>query len=162
MKYLKKIFILLSIFLILILPSVAYQDNQKQETAPQEGVKILIPTEIIWNDAPTLPKGAKIAILRGDPSKNGPFTMRAKFPANYILPPHFHPMDEHLTVISGIYNVGLGEKFDRKISQKLPSGSFVVMPAGATHFAWTSKETIIQVHSIGPWGITFVNSEDDP
>jgi quercetin dioxygenase-like cupin family protein len=83
-------------------------------------------------------------------------------PDNYRIAPHFHPADEHLTVISGPFNMGLGEKFERDATKPMVAGSFVVMPKGSPHYAWTRGETVLQVHAIGPWRLTFVHPEDDP
>jgi quercetin dioxygenase-like cupin family protein len=126
---------------------------------------MLTPGDLKWEDCATgpLPPGAKCAALEG--SRTAPnvlFTYRVKMPDNYKIQPHFHPADEHLTVISGTFNMGMGEKFDMKASKAMTAGSFMVMPKGHAHFAWTKGETILQVHAIGPWGMTYVNPKDDP
>lgn len=119
--------------------------------------------ELVWKDAPpSLPPGAKLAILEGDPGQPGLFTMRIKVPANYKVPPHWHPADEHVTVISGSFFMGLGEKFDEKGMKELPPGGFAIMVTGTRHFAMTKKEAVVQVHAMGPWGINYVNPADDP
>lgn len=82
-------------------------------------------------------------------------------PDNYKLAPHFHPADEHLTVISGTFNMGLGDRLDVQKTKALTAGSFVVMPKGARHYAGTNAETVLQIHAIGPWGVTYVNPADD-
>jgi quercetin dioxygenase-like cupin family protein len=121
------------------------------------------PTQLKWMDAPkALPKNAKIAVLEGDPSKSGAFTLRLKFPANYHIPPHWHPGIEHVTVISGNFYLGMGDQFNKQQSKKLPTGSFAFMPAEMHHFAYTKSPAIIQLHGMGPWGINYVNSQDDP
>ncbi|MDP3767894.1 MAG: cupin domain-containing protein [Dehalococcoidia bacterium] len=120
--------------------------------------------EVKWADAPPSfpPGGAKLAVLEGDLSKPGPFTMRIKLPANYKVPPHFHPAIEHVTVLSGTFYLGMGEKFDEKKGAGFPVGGFVVMPEKTPHFAWTKGDVTIQVHGVGPWGLTYVNPDDDP
>jgi len=125
---------------------------------------MLTPEEIKWEDCPpVLPAGAKCAVTEGDiKAANVLFAHQVKLPDNYRIPPHFHPADEHLVVISGVFNMGHGDKFDIKASRPMTPGSFIVMPKGAHHFAWTKGETIIQVYAIGPWGLTYVNSKDDP
>jgi len=125
---------------------------------------MLAPEDIKWGDCPpVLPPGAKCADLEGDRKvPNVLFAYRLKMPDNYMISPHFHPADEHLVVISGVFNMGHGDKFDIKASRPMTAGSFVVMPKGAHHFAWTKGETIIQVYAIGPWGLTYVNPKDDP
>lgn len=124
---------------------------------------MVVPSDLMWKDGPSsLPKGAKSAMIEGDPSKSGPFTLRLKLPAKYKVPPHWHPAIEHVTVISGSFYMGLGEKFEESKAKKLPTGGFAVMAIGTRHFAFTKEESIIQLHGIGPWGINYVNPEDDP
>jgi quercetin dioxygenase-like cupin family protein len=124
----------------------------------------LTPTEMKWSDAPpSVPPGAKMTVVQGDPTKpNELFTFRLKLPANYKIMPHFHPADEHITVISGAFWMGMGGKYDAAQMKELPAGSFAVMPLGHQHFAMTKVETVVQVHAVGPWGITYVNPADDP
>jgi hypothetical protein len=122
-----------------------------------------VPEELTWIESPpSLPPGSKIAVLQGDPAKEGPFTMRAQLPANYIIPPHWHPAVEHVTVISGSAYMGLGEILDETRATKLPVGGFAVMEVGTIHFFFTEEEAIVQVHGIGPWGIHYVNPDEDP
>jgi hypothetical protein len=125
---------------------------------------MLTPKEVKWGECPkALPPGGQCATIEGDPTvPNALFTLRAKLPDNYRIPPHFHPADEHVTVLSGTFNMGLGEKLDTSAANAMTAGSFMVMPKGTRHFAWTRGETIVQVHAIGPWGLTYVNAEDDP
>ncbi len=122
------------------------------------------PNDVRWGPPPAgIPPGAQMAVIEGVPSAAGKlFTLRLKFPAGYRIPPHFHPSDEHLTVLSGELLMGMGEKFDTSNAQALPSGSFAVMPATTRHFAFTREPTMVQLHAVGPWGITYVNPEDDP
>ncbi|HSE40476.1 MAG TPA: cupin domain-containing protein [Acidobacteriota bacterium] len=112
---------------------------------------------------PNLPAGCKIAVLQGDPSKAGEeFTMRAWWPDGYKIMPHYHPMTENLTVISGTFNLGLGDKFDPASTKKMSAGSFSSMPAKMHHFAWVEGETVIQLNAIGPFATIYVNPADDP
>lgn len=125
--------------------------------------KIHIPSEIKWQDGPpSLPKGARFAVLEGDPSKEGFFTMRILMPDGYRIPPHTHPKVEHITVISGIFNFGMGEKFDQAATRAMATGTFGYWPAGMKHFVWVKGETIVQLHGIGPWKIDYLNPADDP
>jgi hypothetical protein len=124
--------------------------------------KIVKPGDLKWEDVPSMPKGAKIAVIEGPVNEVVPFTFRLKFPANYQIPAHWHPAIEHVTVISGALNLGTGDKLDRFKSTALSAGGFAIMPAKMNHFAWTKGETIVQVHGTGPWGITYVNPADDP
>lgn len=120
--------------------------------------------ELKWVDGPaSLPAGAKMAVIEGDPkTPNALFTLRVKLPANYKIMPHSHPADEHITVISGTFNMGMGETFDMKKATALAAGGFGVMPAKHTHFAFSKGETVIQLHGVGPWAINYVNPSDDP
>jgi quercetin dioxygenase-like cupin family protein len=101
--------------------------------------------------------------LEGNPSKAGvPFTIRAKFPDGYKVPPHWHPTDERVTVLQGRLGMGLGEKFDPAAGRELPVGSYASMPTGTRHFAWAIGETVIQVSGTGPFEVNYVNPADDP
>jgi Domain of unknown function (DUF4437) len=135
-----------------------------QPMEPNAGTHVMLgPNELQWVDGPpSLPKGAKVAVLEGDPSKAGPFTMRAQVPAKYKIPPHWHPGIEHVTVLSGEVYMGSGEKYDEASAKKLPAGSFAVMPVKYNHYFFTKKKAVIQLHGMGPWGITYINPADDP
>jgi quercetin dioxygenase-like cupin family protein len=116
-----------------------------------------------WGPAPAiLPPGARLAVLEGDPAQPGPFTMRLLIPAGYRIPPHFHPVVEHVTVIRGTFQVGMGEQFDPAKLTDLPAGTFAALSPGTRHFAQAKVETVIQLHGVGPWGLTYVNPADDP
>ena len=125
---------------------------------------MITPDEIEWGECPpAVPPGAKCTVLEGDmKAPNVLFGFRIKLPDSYKIPPHFHPADEHLVVISGTFNMGLGDKLDKNATKPMTAGSFTVMPKGTHHFAWSQGETIIQVYAIGPWGLTYVNPADDP
>lgn len=119
--------------------------------------------DLKWGDGPaSLPAGAKIAVLTGDPGKAGPFTVRLKFPTGFKVPPHTHPTAEHVTVISGTLALGSGPKFDEAAAHEMTAGGFAVMPAGMEHFAWCKSECVIQIHSEGPFQVKYVNPADDP
>lgn len=123
---------------------------------------MVTPDELKWADVPSLPKGAKIAMIEGPLSDAVPFTVRIKLPANYQVPPHWHPAIEHVTVMSGTFNIGMGEKLDKSKTMALKAGSIVIMQSKTAHFAWTKGETIVQVHGVGPWAVNYVNPADDP
>ncbi len=123
----------------------------------------VLPERIEWKPAPAaLPPGADAALIEGDPSRPGLFTMRLRFPDGYRIKPHYHAADEHATVISGTLIMGLGDKWDESKGTPLPPGAFSVMAAGTRHFAWAKGETVLQVHAMGPWKLTYVNPADDP
>jgi quercetin dioxygenase-like cupin family protein len=124
---------------------------------------IVAPQEIKWGPAPAvLPPGAEAAVLFGDPAKAGLFALRLKLPAGYSVPSHMHPVDEVVTVISGTFNLGMGETADQSQARPLPAGSFFAMPPDTPHFVFIDEATVIQINSVGPWGLTYVNPEDDP
>ena len=118
--------------------------------------------ELKWVDVPSLPPGAKLAVIEGPLNQAVPVTFRVKFPANYQLPAHWHPGIEHVTVMSGTFNMGMGDKLDRAKTKALTGGAVAIMQPKTNHFAWTKDETIVQVHGMGPWGVTYVNPADDP
>lgn len=135
----------------------------KTEAAAAPAHIMVTPAEIKWGAAPPgLPPGAQAAAIEGDPAVPGPFTIRVKLPDGWAVPPHFHPADEHATVISGTLLMGMGDVLDAKMAKPLPAGGFGMMPKGEHHFAIAKGETIVQIHGIGPWGITYVNPKDDP
>jgi quercetin dioxygenase-like cupin family protein len=125
--------------------------------------KVLKPQDVKWSPGPaSIPKGAEVAVLFGDPSKEGPFAMRLKMPKGYQIPPHSHPKPEVVTVISGVFRIGMGETADPGKAEALPAGGFFAFPAGMTHFASMDEDTVVQLNSTGPWGLTYVNPKDDP
>ena len=118
---------------------------------------------ITWGDPPpTLPKGAKLAVIAGDPGKAVPFAVRVQMPAGYKIAPHWHPTDEHVTVLSGTFSVGMGEKFDQAALKDLSAGGYGSLPAEMRHFATTKGATTIQVDGMGPLVLNYVNPADDP
>jgi hypothetical protein len=134
-----------------------------QEATKMADHGLFAPSDIKWTDAPkALPAGAKFAVLEGNPSNPGLYTMRLSVPAGYKVPPHWHSKAEHVTVISGKFNLGMGEKFDDSKGNAMPAGTFGFLPPQMKHFAWASEATVIQLHGEGPWEITYVNPADDP
>jgi hypothetical protein len=115
-----------------------------------------------WGPPPaSLPPGAQAAALLGSPAKPGPFVLRLKFPGGFTIPPHRHSKDEFVTVISGGFAVTAGETVDRSI-KPLPAGSFVHLPAGMPHYAFTQVETVVQINGVGPFDIVYLDPKDDP
>jgi len=118
---------------------------------------------IKWGPAPSVfPKGAQIAVLSGDPFKEGLYVVRLKMPAHYKIPAHNHPTSEYVTIVSGKFHIGMGDKLDEKKGIELRPGGFGEAPARMNHYAWTSEETVVQVHGQGPFALTYVNPADDP
>ena len=162
----KKIALLLILPLTLSLVAIAAQKKEGTErstaTTSEQHVAFT-PADLKWSDGPPgLPAGAKMAVLNGDPGKKGPFTVRLQMPAGYKIPPHTHPTAERVTVISGTAKVGMGETFDEAAGKELPAGGYVVLPAGMAHFAWSTAEAVVQIDSMGPFQIKYVNAADDP
>ena len=113
-----------------------------------------------WADGPPPPGftlgRSEIAIIKGDPTKEGaPFVIRIRSTPGTQLPPHWHPIDENITVLSGVWCVGIGDKFDEHACRDMPAGSYILMPKGMHHFA-VAKGDIVQVHGIGPFKIYWV------
>ena len=124
----------------------------------------MVPGDAIkWGPAPpSLPPGAQAAALLGSPAKEGPFVLRLKFPAGFVVPPHRHSKDEFVTVISGrVCDRGRREAGSRA-AKPLPAGSFVHLPAGMPHYAWADGETVVQINGIGPFDVNYVDPKDDP
>jgi quercetin dioxygenase-like cupin family protein len=116
-----------------------------------------------WSPAPAVfPKGAKMAVLSGDPNKAAPFTVALALPRGYKIPPHFHPTTETVTVTEGTFLVGMGDTFDASKVKVMKAGESTTVPAQAHHFAAASGPTIITVSAMGPFAMTYVNAADDP
>lgn len=150
-----------------ILLGAGLQQGQPEALQPPDSelsaMALYPPAEIKWNEGPaSLPPGAEIAVLEGDPSKAGPFVFRVKVPDGYTIPPHEHPKAERVTVIAGTFHIAEGEKIDKSAGQVLPAGSFGYWPTGMKHFAWVTGDTIVQFHGTGPWKISYLNPADDP
>jgi hypothetical protein len=143
----KHIAILFSAVLAFLAVAVAAQEKESSKatgsskaTAPVEH-KIVAPAELKWGEAPPgLPPGGKMAVLDGDT----------------------HPTTERITVISGTFYLGMGDKFDEAAGREMAPGSFAVLPAGMRHFGWNTGETVLQINSEGPFQIKYVNPADDP
>ena len=125
--------------------------------------RLYTPGEIRWSAGPaSLPRGSQAALLYGDPTREGPFVLRLRLPDGYVIAPHRHGGAEILTVLSGTFALGIGEDPARSELTRLTAGSFTAMPAGMPHHARAEGETVLQINSIGPWTITYVNPSDDP
>ncbi len=136
------------------------------------------PPELKWGPAPAVyPAGAQMAglpvlqgafpraqmaVLQGNPGGTGLFTVRLRMPDGYRIAPHTHPTDEHVTVISGTFRVGMGTKFDTKSLMSVPAGGFVTAGANQPHYGVAQGPTIVQVHATGPFALTYVNPADAP
>lgn len=130
---------------------------------PAEGHLMVQPDELEWGPVGSMPAGATAAVLEGDPSKAEDFTMRIRFPAGYVIPLHTHPAVERVTVLEGTLYFGVGDTFDRDAADALEPGALAVMDVGVPMYGFTGDEpAVIQLNGRGPWGIEYLNPEDDP
>jgi quercetin dioxygenase-like cupin family protein len=107
--------------------------------------------------------GAEIAVVSGDPDKSGSaFVLRFRYRGRARIPPHWHPADEHLTILSGTFRLGTGSSGDEGATTALGPGAYALVAAKMPHYAWTEGDTVVQVHGIGPFVINYVNPADDP
>jgi quercetin dioxygenase-like cupin family protein len=131
--------------------------------AQAQGAPAAKPAALKWGPAPAVfPKGAKMAVVSGDPGKAAPFTVELSIPSGYKIPPHFHPTDESVEVKQGTFLVGMGDKFDVAQTKPMKVGDKGQLPAGAHHFAEAKGATIVAVSAMGPFAMTYVNPADDP
>lgn len=147
------------------------EDHAKPASGQPAAIGPLGPKEVIsvtpdgvkYQPGPaSLPVGVEMAVVEGDPKVAGMFTIRLKLPANYKIPPHWHPGFERITVLSGTFQLGMGEKRDEKALKDYPAGSYLVMPPKHGHFAGAKGGAVLQLTSMGPWDIVYFNRADDP
>jgi quercetin dioxygenase-like cupin family protein len=118
---------------------------------------------ISWGPAPAVfPPGAQMAVVQGDPSSAGLFIVRLRFPSGYRIAPHTHPTDEHITVLGGTFLVGMGATRDEAAMTAVPTGGAVTAPAQHAHYAEARGATTVQINSMGPFALTYVNPADLP
>jgi quercetin dioxygenase-like cupin family protein len=120
------------------------------------------PEALKWTAPAAYAKGAQFTVIKGDPSKEGVYVVRLKVPAGFKIAPHTHPNDENVTVLSGAFGIGTGSTFDEKKGELIKAGGYSYVAKGMQHYAWFPEETVIQLHGMGPQGITYVNPADDP
>src|SRR5688572_30243866 len=152
---------------LLLLPALTafalFSTSLVGQEAAHDHANLYPPADIKWKDGPaSLPAGAKVAILEGDPSKEGMFVIRLRVPDGYHIPAHTHPKPERVTVIQGTFKLAMGDKLKMSDAQILPAGTYGIWPPGMVHAAWVDGETIVQLHGMGPWVINYVNPADDP
>ena len=141
--------------------AVAQEGHEGHGARPQH--LAIDPGDLEWVPAPpSLPPGAQVAVLEGDPTQEGPFTIRIQLPAGYKVAPHVHHGAEHLTILSGRAGLGLGETWDGEKIRYAGPGGFFVTEARIAHFAMVEEDSIVQVHGMGPWVLEYVNAADDP
>jgi quercetin dioxygenase-like cupin family protein len=124
---------------------------------------LMAPADMKWGPAPpSLPAGAQAAVLSGDPSKAAPFVISLKFPAGFTVPPHWHPTDENVVVVSGSLMLGMGEKLDVASMKTVAAGGYANLPKQMRHYARANGATQIMVFGTGPFEVNYVNPNDDP
>lgn len=144
--------------------SVAQQEQPANRAAPtnskaQSSHTVVAPGAIKWN---ALAAGQWVAVVSGSPNTEGsPFVIRIKLADGVKVAPHWHPVDEHITVVTGIFYMGMGEKFNESLANEMLAGSYGLMPKEMRHFAWAKGETIIQIHGIGPFKTYWVDSVEE-
>ena len=126
------------------------------KAAAQPAAMLLAPADVKWMDAPELGPGVQVALLRGNPDKAGPLTMRARFPDGFKIPPHWHPEGENLSVLQGTFMLGLGDKWDDAKLVSLPQGGYASLPKRVRHFALAKGETVLELNGIGPFKTIWV------
>jgi quercetin dioxygenase-like cupin family protein len=119
--------------------------------------------DVKWGPGPdALPAGAQLAVMAGDPASKGFISLRAKMPAGYKVPPHWHPTDEHVTVLEGTFLLGQGDKIDEKTAHELKAGGYINAMANMHHYAVAKTPVVLQIDMMGPFEITYINAADDP
>lgn len=117
--------------------------------ADEEGFITLAPDELDWPESDG--NSISFVVLAGDPQEEGFYMIRAKFPPGVMSPPHYHPSDRHVTVISGTWHAGTGSEFDTDAMVPLEPGSYMMHPAGAVHYDGSKgEEVIVEIKGIGP------------
>jgi quercetin dioxygenase-like cupin family protein len=115
-----------------------------------------------WAAPAAYAPGAQLAVVRGDPTKEGMYVVRLKVPSGFKIAPHTHPNDENVTVLSGSFNIGTGDKLDESKGTSVKAGGYSFVMKGMTHYAWFTEDTVLQLHGMGPQGVTYVDPADDP
>jgi quercetin dioxygenase-like cupin family protein len=141
----------------------ATKERVRSHQPGQDVFKAILSEEIDWKPFPAFPPSVRLAVVVGQPSEASAYTIRVKVPHGVKLMPHKHPEDRVYTVISGVFYIGLGNQFDANKLQAYPPGAVIVLPGDTSHFHWAkSSEYVTQVTAIGPLGLEYVNSKDDP
>lgn len=151
--------------LVLALAALSFHPRRalaQESPTAHPGRILFLPEQVTWTPATALPHGAEMAVLEGDPNKPGFFTMRLRMPDGYRVPAHSHSQRERIVVLKGVLNLGMGRKFDAAKTDALKPGTYSSTPPEMKHFAWVKGETILQLSSIGPWTVTYVDPKEDP
>jgi mannose-6-phosphate isomerase-like protein (cupin superfamily) len=145
----------------IVLVAMASAGISSQTKSQPPGHHTLVrPDSLDWQ---AVRPGTERAVVAGDPATPGSaFVLRFRYHGNVRVPPHWHPVDEHLTVLSGTFLIGMGERSDETSASQLSTGAYAWIPAKMAHYAWSKGDTVVQVHGIGPFTVNYVNPEDDP
>jgi hypothetical protein len=127
------------------------------KAAAKSGPILMQPGEIKYVDVPEMGPGFQMAVLRGNPDKAGPYTVRGKFADGFKIPPHWHPGDENMVILQGTFNLGMGDKWDDAKLTPLGKDAFVMLPKGVRHFGSMKGETVIELYGTGPFKTNWVN-----
>lgn len=143
------------------------KETRRETVRPHEPgqavFRAILPEDVDWKPFAAFPPSVRLAVVVGQPSQDGPYTIRVKVPRGVKLMPHRHPEDRIYTVISGVFYIGLGHRFDDEKLQAYPPGSLIILPGNTSHFHWAkSGEYITQVTAIGPLGLEYIDAKDDP
>jgi quercetin dioxygenase-like cupin family protein len=141
----------------------AVEERVRSHQPGQAFFKAVLPEDIDWKPFAAYPRSVRLGVVVGDPTKPGPYVIRVRVPRGVRLMPHKHPEDRTYTVISGVFYIGLGERFDEEKLEAYPPGAVIVLPGKTAHFHWAkSGEYVTQVSAVGPLGLDYVDSKDDP
>ena len=141
----------------------AQQSDVQAHQPGQDVFKGILSEDVDWKAFPAFPPSVRLAVVVGQPSEPGPYTIRVKVPHGEKLMPHRHSEDRVYTVISGVFHIGLGDEFDANKLQAYPPGAVIILPGNTSHFHWAkSSEYITQVTAIGPLGLEYLSAKDDP
>ena len=141
----------------------AFKERVRPHQPGEATFKAILSEDIDWKPFAAFPPSVRLAVVVGNPSEKGPYTIRVKVPRGVKLMPHKHPEDRIYTVISGVFYIGLGDRFDEDKLEAYPPGAVIVLPGNTSHFHWAkSGEYITQVTAIGPLGLDYLNPKDDP
>ncbi|WP_416672688.1 cupin domain-containing protein [Egbenema bharatensis] len=166
MKALSSLLFIGALLFALLIPGLLQaQDNLAAgivDRGPEQRL-LYFPETVEWQAAPpSLEPGAEVALLEGSPSELGVFTMRIRMPDDFYISPHWHPGVERVTAISGLFQLGTGDELNRATTETLEPGSYVSMPPEFRHYAIAEGDTVIQLTSVGPWEVNYINPDDDP
>jgi len=149
--------------LLKVVAAEAVKERTPSHQPGQDVFKAVLPEDIDWKPFAAFPPSVLLAVVAGQPSEKGPYVIRVKVPCGVKLMPHKHPEDRIYTVISGIFYIGLGDQFDAEKLVAYPPGAVIILPGNTSHFHWAkSGDYITQVTAIGPLGVEYVESNDDP